>query len=70
MNFREDLRQFLNMPKILLTHPKLLPNLEKLNQRSQNGLSPRHTVPILTPDGHTNITFSISPEVNPEDDEK
>ena len=30
----------------------------------------RHTVPILTPDGHTNMKFLISREVTPEDGNK
>ena len=38
MHLREDLRQFFDMPKILWTLPKLLPNPKKLSQRSHDGL--------------------------------
>ena len=38
MHLREDLRQFFDMPKILWTLPKLLPNPKKLSPRSHDGL--------------------------------
>ena len=38
MHLREDLRQFFDMPKILWTLPKLLPNPKNLSRRSHDGL--------------------------------
>ena len=38
MHLREDLRQFFDMPKILWTLPKLLPNPKKLGRWSHDGL--------------------------------